>query len=198
VTDQKEDEVQAKRNGRLILGIAASARKQGNSATLLTGVLNELREEFPTELVFLADLDIQPCQGCHYCEAESSCRIEDDMSRLYQKLLSADAVLLASPAYMGGLASRMQAFMERTWPLRKGAMAGKVGSYIVTGRRRIGMATGVMEAYFTRLGMTKLPGVLGYAFEPGRIRQDPEAMAQVTRLATDCRNHLKLTAKMGE
>ena len=40
------------------------------------------------------------------------------MSMLYSKVREADAVLLASPAYMGGLASRMQVFMERTWPLR--------------------------------------------------------------------------------
>jgi len=190
--------VQAKPNDSLILGIAGSARKQGNSATLLAEVLDELQGEFRAELVFLTDLNIQPCDGCHYCETQGSCRIEDDMSKLYEKLLDADAVLLASPAYMGGLASRMQAFMERTWPLRKGAMAGKVGSYIVTGRRRIGMATGIMEEYFTRLGMTKLPGLLGYAFEPGQIKGDQEAMTQVGRLAADCRNHLNLITKMSE
>ena len=82
MTDQKGDEVPAKPNRSLILGIAGSARKQGNSATLLTQVLDKLQGEFRTELVFLADLNIQPCDGCHYCRTQSSCRIEDDMSRL--------------------------------------------------------------------------------------------------------------------
>jgi multimeric flavodoxin WrbA len=190
--------VQTKPNGSLVLGIAGSARKQGNSATLLTAVLDELGADVETDIVFLADCTIEPCSGCHYCETHSSCRIEDDMLQLCQKLRSADAVFLAAPAYMGGLASRMQAFMERTWPLRKGTMAGKLGSYIVTGRRRIGMATGVMEEYFTRLGMTKLPGVLGYAFELGQIKRDQEAMTQAGRLAADCRNHLNLITKMSE
>jgi multimeric flavodoxin WrbA len=107
------------------------------------------------------------------------------MAALYSKLIEADVLLLASPAYMGGIASRMQAFMERTWPLRKGQLAGKLASYIVTGRRRIGMATGVMEEYFTRLGVTKLPGVLGFAFESGEVEQDREAVAQAERLATN-------------
>jgi len=190
----ERNNVRVKPDAGLILGIAGSARKQGNSAMLLARVLEKLEDEFRTELVFLADLNIRPCDGCHYCETRDSCRIEDDMSRLYPQLLEAEAILLASPAYMGGLASRMQAFMERTWPLRKGQLAGKVGSYIVAGRRRIGMATGVMEEYFTRLGMTKLPGVLGLAFDIGQIERDQEAFSHAERLATDCRNHLRLTA----
>ncbi len=62
------------------------------------------------------------------------------MLKLYPKLREADAILLDSPAYMGGVASRMQAFMERGWPLRKGSMAGTAGSHIITGSRQIRMA----------------------------------------------------------
>jgi multimeric flavodoxin WrbA len=147
--------------------------------------LDGLHGEFRTELVFLADTDISPCAGCHYCQTKGACCVEDGMMEMYPKLLEADVILLASPAYMGGIASRMQAFMERIWPLRKGQLAGKLASYIVTGRRRIGMATGVMEEYFTRLGATKLPGVLGFGFEAGEVAQDREAVAQAERLTAD-------------
>ena len=191
--DEKVQVRQAHDNPPLVLGISGSARKQGNSATLLRRVLKGLSGDFRTELVFLADIEIRACAGCHYCETKGTCCIEDGMAALYPKLLETDAILLASPAYMGGIASRMQAFMERTWLLRKGQLAGKVGSYIVTGRRRIGMATGVMEEYFTRLGVTKLPGVLGVAFESGEVEQDREAVAQAERLAADCRHHLNST-----
>jgi len=185
----------APRHRGLVLGIAGSARKQGNSAFLLQQVLRHLQDDFRTELVFLADSHIAPCTGCHHCQTTGTCCIQDDMERLYPKLLEADAILLASPAYMGGIASRMQAFMERTWPLRKGQLAGKLASHIVTGRRRIGMATGMMEEYFSRLGATKLPGVLGFAFESGEIEQDREALAQAGRLAADCRHRLNLLAQ---
>ena len=176
-----------------ILGIASSARKQGNSAILLAEAVNHLRTDFETEIVFLTDHRIEPCDGCHYCEAHGSCRTNDDMRELSAKLPRADAILLASPSYMGGVASRLRAFMERTWPLRKGQMAGKIGSYIVTGRRRIGMVSAAMTEYFTRLGMIAVPGVLGYAFEPGEIVQDGEAMSQTRRLAEDVRRCLGLT-----
>ena len=169
----------------LVLGIAGSARKEGNSASLLRRVLNGLNGDFRTELVFLADIEIRPCAGCHYCQKKGACCVRDGMAALYSKLIEADVILLASPAYMGGIASRMQAFMERTWPLRKGQLAGKLASYIVTGRRRIGMATGGMDEYFTRLGVTKLPGVLGFGFEPGGVEQDGEVLAKAERLAAD-------------
>jgi multimeric flavodoxin WrbA len=182
---------------RRVLGIAGSARKQGNSAILLTEVLNHLRADFATEIVFLSDHRIGPCEGCHSCERRGSCRIDDDMRELSTKLLGADAILLASPSYMGGVASRLRAFMERTWPLRKGQMSGKIGSYIVTGRRRIGMVSAAMAEYFTRLGMVAAPGLLGYAFEPGEIVRDDEAMGETRRLAEDVRHCLSLTDHKG-
>jgi len=190
--DEKVQVKQAQSNPPLVLGITGSARKQGNSTALLRRVLNGLNGQFRTELVFLADIEVNPCTGCHYCERRGTCCIEDGMAALYPKLLEADAILLASPAYMGGIASRMQAFMERTWPLRKGQLRNKIASYIVTGRRRIGMATGVMSEYFTRLGITVLPGVLGYAFEPGMIEKDPEALAQADALVRQCCERLSL------
>ena len=152
----------------MVLGIAGSARRKGNSVALLRRVLTGLNGECSTELVFLADIEIRPCIGCHHCQTNGACCIGDGMAMLYSKLLEADVILLASPAYMGGITSRMQAFMERTWPLRKGQLAGKLASYVVTGRRRIGMATGLMGEYFTRLGVIGLPGVLGFAFDPAR------------------------------
>jgi multimeric flavodoxin WrbA len=176
-----------------VLGIAGSARKQGNSAILLAEALKHLRADFETEMVFLTDHRIEPCDGCHHCERHGSCRIDDGMRGLVEKLPGVDAILLASPSYMGGVTSRLRAFMERTWPLRKGQMSGKVGSYVVTGRRRIGMVSAAMVEYFGRLGMIAVPGVLGYAFEPGKIVQDEEAMDQTRRLAEDIRRCLRRT-----
>jgi len=174
----------------LILGIAGSPRKQGNSAFLLQETLGHLQGGFQTETIFLKDLNIRPCEGCHSCESSGACRIEDDIPALSAKLKAADAVILATPSHMGGVTSRMQALMERTWPLRKGQMAGKVGASIVTGRRQMGMEIGLLDAYFSRLRMLRIPGILGFAFEAGRIVEDQEAISQTVRLADDIRRCL--------
>ncbi|HUW34886.1 MAG TPA: flavodoxin family protein, partial [Planctomycetota bacterium] len=140
--------------------------------------------------IFLSDHNIQPCEGCHYCESSGVCRIEDDIPALSAKMKAADVIILATPSHMGGVTSRMQALMERTWPLRKGQMAGKVGACIVIGRRQIGTEVGVLDAYFSRLRILRVPGVLGYAFEAGRIVEDKEAISQTARLADDIRRWL--------
>jgi NAD(P)H dehydrogenase (quinone) len=49
-------------------------------------------------------------------------------------LLEADAVILASPVHMGGIASSMRAFFERMAPLwLQGKLVGKLGAALVTG-----------------------------------------------------------------
>jgi len=170
-----------------VLGIAGSPRKEGNSAFLLRKALQDLAVRFETETVFLSGQDIRPCEACHDCEKSGQCRIEDDMPEMCRKLEEADAIILSTGSQMGGVTSRMRAFMERTWPLRKGQMARKVGTYIVTGRRRIGLVPAVLEDYLSRLGVMKIPGALGYAFDKGQIANDREALRETERLAADIR-----------
>lgn len=49
----------------------------------------------------------------------------------------------------------------------------------------MGMAAAPMGEYFTRIGATGLPGVLGSAFDAGEIDEDREALAQAERLVAD-------------
>ena len=168
-----------------VLGIVGSPRKDGNSARLLERVLRAVGARAETETVHLKDYRIDPCEACHRCEADGGCILDDGMQDLYPKLEAADAIVLASPVYMGGLTSRMRAFMERTWPLRKGRLAGKIGAGIVVGRRKTGAAVYAMEDFLARLCLTRLPGVCGFAFEMGAIGADEEALQDADRLAGD-------------
>ena len=83
---------------------------------------------------------------------------------------------------MGGITSRMKAFMERTWHLRKGQLKGKTGSYIVVGRRDIGSGVNEMEEYLSRLKVNKLAGVMGFGFHEGKVFEDEEALQNVETL----------------
>jgi len=165
-----------------VVGIVGSPRKNGNTVHLLKEVMKVLRRKYETEIIFLKDYNIKPCEGCCYCEENKQCIIEDDMQKLYPKLKEADVIILSSPSYMGGVTSRLRAFMERTWFLRKGQLEGKIGAYIVVGRRKIGSTIEEIEEYLSRLKMTKIPGVLGYAFEKGDILNDEEALKEAQKL----------------
>ena len=165
-----------------VVGVVGSPHKNGNTAHLLEKVMKVLRRKYETEIIFLKDYNIKPCEGCLYCEENKQCIIKDDMQKLYPKLKEADVIILSSPSYMGGVTSRLRAFMERTWFLRKGQLEGKIGTYIVVGRRKIGSTIEEIEEYLSRLKMTKIPGVLGYAFKKGDILNDEEALKEAQKL----------------
>jgi len=175
-----------------VLGIVGSPRRDGNAAILLERTLARLPDSVQMEIVYLNDYRIEACEACHRCEEVGSCILDDGMQALYPKLLEADVILLASPVYMGGLTSRMRAFMERTWPLRKGQLAGKVGAGIVVGRRKPGAAIYAMEDFLSRFGLTRLTGVFGCAFHKGEIGDDAEALRDSDCLADGIRTRLGL------
>lgn len=165
------------------IGIVGSPRRDGNTAYLTRQVLDILNGKFEIELVFLKDLDLNPCDGCHSCAKTSKCIINDDMQLIFDKLKESKIIILSSPVYMGGITSRLRIFMERTWHLRKGQLKGKIGSYIIIGRRDLGVAVNEIEEYFSRIQLLKLAGIIGYGFEKNDVKTDTEALNNINRLS---------------
>lgn len=165
------------------IGIIASPRKNGNTAYLTEELLGNLKNSFDIEKIFLKDYEIKPCEECYHCAEIDECSINDDMADFYKKLIEAQVIILASPIFMGGVTSRMKAFMERTWHLRKGQLKGKIGSYIIVGRRDIGSGINEMEEYLSRLKLNKLAGVLGFGLHEGTVANDKEALKSIERLS---------------
>jgi len=174
-----------------VLAIVGSPHKNGNTVYLLEKVLGVLKPFLSVEITFLRDYNINPCEGCHWCEKKLNCKIKDDMQKLYPKVKEANILLLASPVYMGGVTSRMRIFMERTWFLRKGQLKGKLASFVLTGRREIGAAVWEMEEYLNKLNVIKVPGIVGYGFKIGEIKKDEEALKKAEELGKKILNLLK-------
>ena len=90
-----------------ILLINGSPRQHGNTNILLDKVAEGVRlAGREAETIRLADLAIHPCIGCGHCEAEGVCVIEDDMIALYDKLVSADRVVIGTPVYFYGVTAQ--------------------------------------------------------------------------------------------
>jgi multimeric flavodoxin WrbA len=173
------------------LGIIGSPRRDGNSTYLIEEVLKNLSDNFEVETIFLKDYDIKPCEECYFCAKNDTCSINDGMQTIYPKLKESKVIILSSPIFMGGVTSRMRAFMERTWHLRKGQLKGKIGTYIIVGRRDIGSGVNEMEEFLSRLNLTKIPGIIGYGFQKGEISNDEEALKNALKLVNqinDLRN----------
>jgi multimeric flavodoxin WrbA len=71
------------------------------------------------ETLFLQDLKISPCRGCDTCKKNNSkgCAINDDMQEIYQKLIKADAWVIASPVYWFTMSAQTKIFMDRCYAL---------------------------------------------------------------------------------
>jgi multimeric flavodoxin WrbA len=100
------------------LGIWGSPRKGGNSEILLDAFLNGAAQGgAEVEKVALRELKISPCLEIYHCFKDGTCPIKDDMRDLYEKLLSAQVVALASPVFFYGLSAQAKAMIDRTQAL---------------------------------------------------------------------------------
>jgi len=103
-----------------LLGISGSRVKNGNMEALLREAFSQVqqRQEVETELIYLADKDINPCNHCNWCiksqTADKYCNQDDDMSEIYPKLLQADGIILASPSHFGRLSGLMADMIDRS------------------------------------------------------------------------------------
>ncbi|MBU0729487.1 MAG: flavodoxin family protein [Proteobacteria bacterium] len=101
-----------------VLAILGSPRKGGNSEILLNAVLDGVKAQGGNaEIIRLSDLRISPCIGCGGCDKTGKCVVDDDMQPLYDKIIAAKRIILASPIYFYGITAQAKAFVDRTQAL---------------------------------------------------------------------------------
>ena len=97
-----------------VLGVVGSPRKKGNTDILVASMLEGARKEgAKTEVVFLDDLHIAECDGCHVCWKAKPCKKKDDMNDLYPKIIENDVIIFGTPVYWYGPTALMKCFIDR-------------------------------------------------------------------------------------
>lgn len=97
-----------------VLAVVGSPRKRGNTDVLVEAVIRGATENgAEVEKVFLADLDVKPCDACDACRKSGRCVVRDDMASLYEKLFASDAWVLGTPIYWWGPSAQLKAFVDR-------------------------------------------------------------------------------------
>ncbi|GEM_PF-386163 len=106
-----------------IVALNGSYRRRGNTNRMVEEVLKGCREAgAKTEHIFLMEKDIRACLGCMKCskykeETIGRCVQKDDMRGLLEKIVSADALIVACPVYWGNMSAHMVKFLHRMSPL---------------------------------------------------------------------------------
>jgi len=123
-----------------MVGIVGSNRPHGNTEAAVRAALSGAAEGgLEIELIKLKDYRVEHCRGCYEAHQKPSgrCVIDDDMALLCGKLAQADALVIGSPVYFGGITGLLRVFMDRSGPLW-GKLAGKPVGVITVGEDRFG------------------------------------------------------------
>lgn len=97
-----------------VIGLSGSPRLGGNTGQLLYEAMRGARSRgAETRLIEVADLDIAGCIHCDYCRRTGECRINDDMTQVYDALRQADRVIVASPLHFMSVTAQLKAAIDR-------------------------------------------------------------------------------------
>jgi multimeric flavodoxin WrbA len=100
-----------------VVGLAGSARRGGNTDTLLDWCLDAARAEGAEVVRYrLCDLDLRGCRACDACFKDGECIQRDGMLELYPHLRSAGSIVLAAPVYSMGLPGVPKIMIDRCQP----------------------------------------------------------------------------------
>ena len=170
-----------------VVAFNGSARKGGNTATLIGHVLSELRQSgIETELVELSGSRIHGCMACRRCSARKDrrCSQTNDIGNSFiDKMAAADGVLLGSPTYVADISPEIKALIDRAC-LVSGANGGmfrhKVGAGVIAVRRAGAMHAFDALNHFFLISEMIIPGSsywnTGVGREPGDVEKDEEAI----------------------
>jgi multimeric flavodoxin WrbA len=101
----------------LVLGIAGSPRRHGNSEQLLDAFLGgvEAAGGVARKLV-VAGMGIEPCRGCNACSLTGECVIRDRMREVYPLLDEASAIVVSTPVFFATVPAVLKALYDRCQP----------------------------------------------------------------------------------
>ena len=174
-----------------VVGINGSARKDGNTAIIIRMIFQELNKAgIETELIQLADVDIEPCRACFACKGRGNCVFsKDGFAEVFDKMVKADGIILGSPVYSADVSSRMKALLDRGGVVaaaNPGILKHKVGAAVAAVRRAGGMtAIDTMNHFFLNKEMIVIGSTywnMVYGREIGDVLKDDEGIANMRNL----------------
>jgi len=176
-----------------VVAFNGSARREGNTAILLSLVLDEIKKEgIDTEIVHLSGKQLQGCIACYQCfkNKDGRCAVGHDFANdCIAKMAEADGILLGSPTYFADLSASTKALIERCGMVARAngdMFRRKVGAGVVAERR--GGATHVFSSlnFFFLIGQMIVPGSsywnLAFGREAGEVMNDQEGILTMKNL----------------
>jgi multimeric flavodoxin WrbA len=144
-----------------ILSIFGSPRRNGCTNAIHDSFLEAFAEGFIIRRVYAYEAKIHPCTACSLCDDSLACVFKDDMTGLYEELLSSDMITVSSPLYFSSLTGPLKNFIDRCQAIwaysnRGETIRKKTGFFISAGGSNYaGMfdpAVSIMRYFFNTVG----------------------------------------------
>ena len=176
-----------------VVAFNGSARKDGNTATMVRWVFEELEKEgIETELYQMKGKKIQGCIACEKCfeNKDQHCAVKKDVvNECIDKMLGADAIILASPVYFADVSAQIKALIDRagmTAMANNHMLRRKLGASAVAARRGGAIHTFHSLNNFFFISQMIVPGSsywnMGFGKDPGDVEKDEEARETMATL----------------
>ena len=179
-----------------IVAFNGSPRPDGNCSLLLNEVFSRLdRHEIQTELVLLNQKKIKPCIACYKCleNKDQRCAINgDDLNECISKMMEAQAIILASPTYIGDVNSTTKALIDRA------GFVSRSNNNMFRRKLAAGLTTAswggaihtfeTLNIFFLMAEMIVVGSSnwnLGFGREKGQVLQDQKAIATARTLGNN-------------
>ena len=179
-----------------VVAFNGSARKDGNTAIMIRHVFSELaKEKIDTEMIQLSGEHLWGCTACYQCfiQKNRQCAVKTDiLNSCIEKMIEADAILLASPTYFADMTSELKALIDRAGMVSRAndfIFKHKIGAAIVTARR--GGAIHAFDSinHFFLSSEMIVPGSkywnMGYGRDKGEVEKDDEGLQTMSVLGKD-------------
>jgi len=173
--------------------VNGSARKDGNTAILLSTVMDELKKEnIGAEMVQLAGQQLHGCLACYKCFKNKDMRCVQDkdiLNELIEKMRDADGILIGSPTYFSDVSANIRALIERVGFVGRAndyMLKRKVGAAVIAVRRAGSIpAFNSLNLFLCYMQMI-IPGSsywnIGIGMNPGDVRNDTEGIKTMETL----------------
>jgi len=170
-----------------------SARKDGNTASLIKFVFEELEKEgIETELYQLSGRKIRGCTACFKCfkNKDGHCVVKGDiLNECIDRMVGSDGIILGSPTYFADVSSEIKAIMDRAGMVSRAndhLLKRKVGAAVVAVRRAGAIHVFDTINHFFTINQMIIPGSsywnIGIGREKGEVDNDREGIETMRTL----------------
>ena len=100
-----------------VLALNGSPRRNGNTEILLEEALRGARDAGAfLKTHRLNPLTLTPCQQCGGCDESAHCVLVDDMRAIYDDIVTADRIIVASPIFFFSVSGQTKVMIDRCQP----------------------------------------------------------------------------------